>query len=68
VVNTILLKEHIKASGKKKGYLAERCGLSRQGFQNKCEGRSDFSAREIQSLCIELGIDSLEEKENIFFA
>lgn len=68
MVNTTLLKERIEKSGKKKGYLASKCGLSRQGFAKKCNGTSDFYAREILILCSELGVTSPEEKENIFFA
>lgn len=68
MVNTELLKERIEESGKKKTHLAARCGLSRQGFMNKCTGKTDFYAREINALCAELGITSPEEKEKIFFA
>ena len=68
MVNTVLLKELIEKSGKKKNFLATKCGLSRQGFANKCSGKSDFYANEIICLCKELGITSPEEKENIFFA
>lgn len=68
MVNSALLNELIQKSGKKKNHLANQCGLSRQGFQNKCTGRSDFYAREINVLCDELGIKTPEEKERIFFA
>lgn len=68
LVNTALLKELIEKSGKKKSFLATKCGLSRQGFQNKCTGKTDFYAGEINILCKELDIKTPEEKENIFFA
>lgn len=45
-----------------------RCGLSRQGFMNKCNGKTDFYAREINTLCAELGIATPEEKEKVFFS
>lgn len=68
MVNTALLKELIEKSGKKKTHLATQCGLSRQGFRNKCNGKSDFYANEINCLCKELNINSPEERERIFFA
>ena len=68
MTNTKLLEKKIKESGKKKGYLAERCGLSRAGFRN-CElNKAEFTASHIDTLCVELEITSLREKEAIFFA
>ena len=68
MINTLYLDEKIKESGKKKGYLAERCGLSRQGFLKKCKNESDFTTRQVDILCDELCITKLTEKESIFFA
>ena len=68
MTNEKLLNRKINESGKKKGYLAERCGLSRQGFYNCIKGKSDFDAGHITVLCEELSIKSLREKESIFFA
>lgn len=62
-----LLKQWITDSGKKKIYLAEKCGLSRAGFLKKCSGKQEFKASEINILCAELEIKNLEDKENIFF-
>ena len=68
LTNTELLESKIKQSGKKKGYLAKKCNLSRAGFRN-CElNKAEFSASQIDTLCIELEITSLREKELIFFA
>ena len=67
MVNITLLGELIEKSGKKKSYLAQKCGLSRQGFRNKCTGKTDFYASEINILCHELSIDTPEEKEQVFF-
>lgn len=68
MTNTKLLADKIRESGLKKGYLAEKCGLSRAGFRN-CElNKADFTASHISILCKELGITSLQEKETIFFA
>ena len=68
MTNTELLKLKIKASGKKICYLAEKVGLSRSGFDNCVKNRAEFKATQIDTLCIELGITSLKEKEAIFFA
>ena len=68
MTNTKLLEVKIRERGLKKGYLAEKCGLSRTGFRN-CElNKAEFAASHIQILCEELGISSLQEKEAIFFA
>jgi uncharacterized protein YjbI with pentapeptide repeats len=68
LTNTDLLEKKIRECGLKKGYLAAKCGLSRAGFRN-CElNKADFTASHITTLCIELGITSLQEKETIFFA
>lgn len=68
MTNTELLEARIKASGKKKGYLAEKCGLSPTGFWNCCHNRAEFKASHIQVLCEELGIKNLTERQAIFFA
>ncbi|MBQ0112418.1 MAG: hypothetical protein KBT03_04730 [Bacteroidales bacterium] len=68
MVNTPYLDSKIKESGKKREYLAEKCGLSRQGFYLKCIGKQIFNADEIKVLCKELYIKDLKEKEKIFFA
>jgi hypothetical protein len=68
MTNQKLLEQKIAESGKKKGYLAEKCGLSRQGFKNCVKGDAFFNAVHIKILCSELNITNLEEKEAIFFA
>ena len=67
MVDTLLLEQRIKDSGKKYGYLAEKLGISRQYFRMKCKNKADFTNRETDILCSELGITSLTEKEKIFF-
>ena len=68
MTNTELFELKVKESGKKKGYLAEKCGLSRAGFRN-CEiNRAEWTASQIEILCEELLITSLREKDAIFFA
>ena len=68
MTNKTLLEKKIKASGKKKGYLAEKCGLSRAGFLNCIKNKAHFNATQISVLCEELNIITLQEKETIFFA
>lgn len=68
MTNTKLLEARIEQSGKKKSYLAQKCGLSRQGFRNCVLNKAEFNAEQIKILCIELNITKLSEKEQIFFA
>ena len=65
--NTELLNQAIEESGKKVGYLAEACGLSRQGFDNCRNNKAEFKGSHIGILCEELGIKSLAKRERIFF-
>lgn len=67
MTNTTLLKAKIDASGYKMKYIANRIGLSYQGFLNKIRNKTDFTAPEIKSLCELLHIGT-EEMEQIFFA
>jgi hypothetical protein len=66
--NTELLDKKIKDSGKKIGFLAEKCGLSLGGFYNCRTNRAEFTATQIKILCVELYITDLNEREAIFFA
>ena len=68
LTNTDLLEQKITESGKKKEYLASKCGLSRQGFKNCIINKAFFNTKHIKILCFELNITSLKEKEAIFFA
>lgn len=58
----------IKKSGKKRQYLADRVGCSRQYLTMKINNKAEFDLNEVTILCDELGIKSLREKERIFFA
>ena len=68
MTNQKLLEKKIEESGKKKGYLAKKCGLSRMGFLNCIKGDALFNTSHIKILCEELNITNLEEREAIFFA
>ena len=68
MTNIELLEKKIKQSGKKKKYLADKLGLSYAGFRNCCLNKAEFKISQVQILCEELNIDSLEERQRIFFA
>jgi len=69
MTNTVLLEELISKSGYKKSYIAKAIGLkSAYGLAKKIRNENEFKAKEINALCELLKIDSLEEKERIFFA
>ncbi len=68
MTNTELLEKKIQESGLKKGYLAQKCGLSRAGFRNCVTNKAEWTASQIDILCEELVISSLREKDAIFFA
>lgn len=68
MTNTDMLEDRIVASGKKKTYLAMKCGLSLSGFRNCCTNKAEFKASQIQILCEELGIKTMKERHAIFFA
>lgn len=68
MTDTELLEKKISDSGKKKGFLAEKVGLSRAGFRNCMINKAEFTASQIDILCEELNITSLKERFTIFFA
>lgn len=67
MTNTKELERIIADSGLKKSYIAKAINLSRQGFKNKCENKTPFTATEIALLCDLLNITKLTDKERIFF-
>lgn len=68
MTDTKLLKEWIARSGLKLAYIAQCMGLSRAGLYNKINNRRPFNQYEINKLCQVLHIDSVHDKEAIFFA
>lgn len=68
MVNTELLEDAIRASGKRKQYLADKVGCTIQSFRMRCTNKYDFKSTDIDILCQELGITRLTDKERIFFA
>ena len=68
MTNTYLLSKKIKDSGLKRGFIAEKLGISYDWLKKKIDNEVAFKAIEIQILCDLLGITDLHEKERIFFA
>lgn len=68
MTDTDALRSLIKSNGIKLIYIAEQLGLSAYGLQLKIDNKTEFKAGEIAKLCEILGITSLREKEQIFFA
>lgn len=68
MTNTELLNKAIERSGYKRSFIAKSIGLSAYGLALKINNVNQFNAREIDALCVLLSIDTLEEKERIFFA
>lgn len=68
MTDTKLLETHIKNSGLKRGKLASSLGISMNAFKKKTDGKREFKASEIKTLCDMLGIHDASEMERIFFA
>ena len=68
VTDTVALKKLISDKGLKMKFVAEFLGLSYYGFQLKVENKQEFKTSEVAALCELLGINTLEEKEKLFFA
>lgn len=66
MTNTELLEKTIELSGLKKGYIADKLGITRQSLTNKIMGSYEFKQGEISDLCDLLNIDT-KAKEEIFF-
>lgn len=68
MVNTGLLEQKIKDSGKTKEHLAEILGMTTRSLNNKLNGRSQFTGNEMYTLCEDLHIEDPVEKVSIFLA
>lgn len=67
MTNTSLLKEYIKQSGYKIMYLAMQLGISEHSLSRKINGKNEFKATEIETLCSLLKIGT-KDRMAIFFA
>ena len=68
MVNTTLLKEKVKESGYRPAWIAEQLGITRSAWSYKLNGQRSFKTEEIKMLCKLLKINSLRERDDIFFA
>lgn len=66
MVDTQYLESLIADSGKKKNYLARKCGISRQYFRKKLSNKVDFTNIEADILCSELNVTKSSDKKKIF--
>ena len=62
MTNVAELKELIAKSGLKKGYIAERLGLTRAGYMKKENGDSEFVASEVAEMSKILSLSSSQVK------
>lgn len=68
MTDTKKLLRLIDESGLKKCHIAKVLGMADSTLSRKIANAQDFKAKEIDALCVLLGIETLEEKEQIFFA
>lgn len=68
MTDTLLLKEKIESSGLRISFIANKLGIERTTLWKKVNNERSFKQNEIMQMCELLRIDSLEEKERIFFA
>ena len=66
MTDTDLLQQKIRNSGYKFVFIAEKLGITYQGFLNKLYNKSEFKASEIRTLSELLSLDK-EDREAIFF-
>ena len=67
MTDTELLRSKIEEKGLKLNSIASQLGLTYYALSLKISNKSEFKAEEIQKICTILSINSLREKENIFF-
>lgn len=66
MINSELLEDLIKSSGKSKTYLANKCGMSRSEFYLKSKGKREFTEGQATILCDELNITTMSDRRKIF--
>lgn len=68
MVDSQQLKGKIIAAGLTQRKLAKIVGMGITSLGKKINGQSDFTLSEVQRICSAIGIESNEEKCNIFLA
>ena len=67
MLNEKLLEEKIKRSGLKKGFIAQKIGVSSTTFAALLKNRTEFKASQIREICLLLDIKDDAEIRAIFF-
>lgn len=65
-MNKDLIKNAISDSGLKLSFIAMKLGISREGFYNKVNGKTEFNVSEINKFCEILNLKD-PERDAIFF-
>ena len=68
MTNTKLLRDKIDASGLKLNYIASQLWISPKALTMKIQNQTQFKAAEIKRLSEILGIETAEEREQIFLS
>ena len=66
-MNMKLLEKKIKESGLKKGYIADKLGVSPQTFSSRLRGEIGWTVKEIAITCRLLNL-SARDRDQIFFS
>lgn len=67
MTNSAALRERIKRSGFKLGYIAEKIGITAYTLQKKIDNETEFKVSEVDCLAKLLNLTALE-KDAYFFA
>ena len=67
MTDTEALKNRISESGISISFIADKMGITREGFYKKMNGATEFKASEIKSLKTILNLSN-KERDTIFFA
>lgn len=68
MTNTELLEQLIEKSGLKKGYLAEKAGMSLAWFRSCCVNKGEFRESQMDAIAKELGITDPALFMAVFFS
>lgn len=67
MTDTVRLRRLIKENGYTFKFIAKKLGLSTYCLQRKMENKNQFYTEEVLTLCKLLNVQTLEEREVIFF-
>ena len=63
MTDVVRLKEVIEKSGLKKVFIADKLGITYQGYLKKENGKTEFKAKEVSVMQTLLGLSTKEVKE-----